>query len=67
MSKYATWLEMLPTVKLKGLNTDGLFIMADSDSFLSLKEILLIVPENKYMYLGIFNSAVFEENDEVLS
>ena len=33
---------------LDGSNTDGSFTMANSNSFLSLYEILLIAQENKY-------------------
>ena len=34
---------------LDGSNTDGSFTMANSNSFLSLYEILLIAQENKYL------------------
>ena len=35
--------------KLDGSNTDGSFTMANSNSFLSPYEILLIAQENKYL------------------
>ena len=46
--------QYLIQLSLNSLNPDGLFTMVDSNLFLSPYEIILIAPENKYIFKKFF-------------